>query len=39
VEILHKEKSFSFSRIGPDIYGSTHPQNLLSEIKERAEAR
>ncbi len=34
---LHKEKSFSFSRIGPDIYGSTHPQNLLSEIKERAE--
>ena len=31
------EKSYSFSRIGPDIYGSTHPQNLLSEIKERAE--
>ena len=37
VKTLHKEKSFSFSRIGPDIYGSTHPQNLLSEIKERAE--
>jgi len=37
VKSLYKEKSFSFSRIGPDIYGFTHPQNLLSEIKERAE--
>ena len=32
-----KKDSFSFSKITPDIYGSTHPVNLLSEIKERAE--
>ena len=32
-----KDNNYSFSRIVPDIYGSTRPQNLLSEIKEKAD--
>ena len=36
-DILEKSNFHSFSRIGPDVYGFTHPQNLLEEIKEKAD--